>query len=226
MSTTKVRLRFAKQGDLRLVSHHDLMRCLERVLRRSALPMAYSQGFNPRPKMSFPLALGLGIAACREVLELELAEPMEPADVLARLASQAPPGLEFVAAAPAGPGRSPRVAALHYALEIPPEFRDATRAALETFLARESWPYLRRRPERTVEADLRPFVTAAALDADGTLRFRMRLAPEGSARPEEILDALGLRSLMDQGAVLVRTDVELEPPARPEPSAVAPEPQA
>lgn len=225
-TTTKLRLRFAKQGDLRLVSHHDLMRCLERVLRRCALPMAHSQGFNPRPKISFPLALGLGIAALREVVELELSEPMEPEDVLSRLRSQTPPGLDFVSATPAGPGRSPRVAALHYALEIPEEHRDATRTALENFLARESWPYLRRRPERSVQADLRPFVTAAALDPDGLLRLRMRLAPEGSARPEEILDALGLRHLLDHGAVLVRTDVELEPPARPEPSAEAPEPQA
>jgi radical SAM-linked protein len=225
MPTTKVRLRFAKQGDLRLVSHHDLMRCLERLLRRAALPVAHSQGFNPRPKVAFPLALGLGIEAHREVVEIELAEPLEPDDVLARLAAQAPPGLHFVAAEPAGPGRSPRVAALHYALAIPAAHRDATRTALEAFLASDRWPYLRRRPERTVEADLRPFVTAAALDEGGTLRLRMRLAPEGSARPEEVIDALGLRPLLDHGAVLVRTDVELEAPARPEPpSAAAPEP--
>src|ERR1051326_7207454 len=47
----KVRLRFAKRGDVRLVSHHDLMRCLERALRRACIPMALSQGFNPRPKI-------------------------------------------------------------------------------------------------------------------------------------------------------------------------------
>ena len=57
VAATKVRLRFAKRGDLRLVSHHDLMRCLERMLRRANLPMAYSQGFNPRPKVVFSLAL-------------------------------------------------------------------------------------------------------------------------------------------------------------------------
>src|SRR5271157_3319048 len=57
-TSTKVRLRFAKQGDLRLVSHHDLLRCLERMLRRAQIPMASSQGFNPRPKITFALALG------------------------------------------------------------------------------------------------------------------------------------------------------------------------
>src|SRR2546421_1972418 len=93
MTATKVRLRFAKRGDLRLVSHHDLMRCLERALRRADLPMAHSQGFNPRPKVVFVLALALGVEGRREVLELDLAEPLEPLEVLHRLTAAAPPGL-------------------------------------------------------------------------------------------------------------------------------------
>ena len=86
-TATKVRLRFAKRGDLRLISHHDLLRCLERALRRARIPMAVSQGFNPRPKIVFALALALGIEGRREVVELELAEPTEPAEVLRRLAA-------------------------------------------------------------------------------------------------------------------------------------------
>src|SRR5262245_28820306 len=89
---TKVRLRFGKRGDLRLVSHHDLMRCLERMLRRARVPMATSQGFNPRPKMTFVLALGLGIEALREVVDLELTDPWPTPELLARLRACAPPG--------------------------------------------------------------------------------------------------------------------------------------
>ena len=59
-TATKLRLRFAKCGDLRLVSHHDIMRCLERMVRRAQIPLATSQGFNPRPKIVFALALGPG----------------------------------------------------------------------------------------------------------------------------------------------------------------------
>src|SRR3954454_24364755 len=118
-ATTKVRLRFAKRGDLRLVSHHDLMRCLERMIRRAALPVAHSQGFNPRPKATFALALALGIEGRREVMDLELDEPMEPREVLGRLAAEAPPGFDFFEAEAVGPGRAARVAAASYRLAIP-----------------------------------------------------------------------------------------------------------
>src|SRR4051794_5840813 len=106
MVASKVRLRFAKRGDVRLISHHDLMRCLERALRRAEIPLATSQGYNPRPKVVFALALALGIEGRREVVELELAGPMEPAEVLRRLRAEAPAGLEFLEAEAVGPGRA------------------------------------------------------------------------------------------------------------------------
>jgi hypothetical protein len=62
-----------------------------------------------------------------------------------------------------------------------------------------------------VAIDLRPFLLEAELDSLGMLRFRMKMLPSGSARPEEFIDALGLRDLLGQGSVLVRTEVELVP---------------
>jgi radical SAM-linked protein len=208
---TKVRLRFAKRGDLRLVSHHDLLRCLERLLRRARVPMALTQGFNPRPKITFALALGLGIAACREVVDLELAEAWEPAELLERLRAVAPPGLDWVAAWPLPPGAPPpRPRSVEYGLPIGAGRRDEARAALAAFLARTSWPLVRHRPGGDRAFDLRPHVLAAELGDDGLLRFRLTATPEGSARPEELLEALRLRDLLENGAVLTRTDVELE----------------
>jgi radical SAM-linked protein len=215
MLASKLRLRFAKRGDLRLVSHHDLMRCLERTLRRARIPMAHSQGFNPRPKMVFPLALGLGIEGRREVLELELAEPMEPAEALRRLQAAAPPGFDFLEAEPAGPGRAAQIVAARYTLDVPPDRRDQARSALARLLASPRWIYTRHRPGRTVEADLRPFVLEGSLDEAGSLQLRLKITPEGSVRPEEVLDALGLRDLLDRGAVLARTEVELSVPSSP-----------
>jgi len=211
MLAHKVRLRFAKRGDLRLVSHHDLMRCLERALRRAAIPVAKSQGFSPRPRMVFTLALALGIEGRREVLELELAEPMEPSEVMSRLAATLPPGLELLEAESIAPGRPAQPLAVAYELFIPEDRRAATLAALQTFLASARWPYTRHRDDRALEIDLRPHLLDAALDPEGALRFRMKITPSGSARPEELIEALGLRPLLAEGAVLARTNVELAP---------------
>ena len=212
MPSPKVRLRFAKRGDLRLVSHPDLMRCLERMARRAELPLAQSQGFNPRPRIAFTLALALGIEGHHEVVEIELAGPMEPAEVLRRLVAVSPPGLDWLDAEDPGPGRPAQAEAVRYALTIPADRRDRARAALADLLASDHRPYTRHRPDRTVEIDLRPFLLEANLEEpDGILRFRLKMSPSGSARPEEVIDALGLRDLLGQGIVLARTEVELAP---------------
>ncbi len=214
VAATKVRLRFAKRGDLRLVSHHDLMRCLERLLRRADLPMAHSQGFNPRPKVVFALALALGIEAHREIVELELTEPLEPSEVLRRLAAIAPTGFDFLEAEAAGPGRSAKPEVTRYTLAVPPDRQDPARTAIQALLASKSWTITRHRPDRdrSVEVDLRPFVLGAEIAPDGSLRFSLKIDPGGSARPEEVVEALGLRDLLAQGAVLVRADIELAAP--------------
>src|SRR5262245_30862643 len=70
----KVRLRFRKTGPLRLLSHHDLLRCFERLLRRAGLPVHRTHGFHPHPRLVFALSLPLGVVGCEEVAELELDE--------------------------------------------------------------------------------------------------------------------------------------------------------
>src|ERR1700758_5035801 len=92
----KVRIRFKKGGDLRLVSHHDLMHCFERMFRRAALPFHSTEGFNPKPRMAFALSLALGIIGAEEVLELELDDILPVADIHELLARQTPPGLEIL----------------------------------------------------------------------------------------------------------------------------------
>jgi radical SAM-linked protein len=211
-TATKLRLRFAKCGDLRLVSHHDIMRCLERMVRRAQIPLATSQGFNPRPKIVFALALGLGIEGRDEVVDIELSEPREPDDVLRRLAEAAPPGFDWlgVEALPAT-APAPRPVAVEYRLSVPEPRRQDADAALVRLLAGTSCLVTRRRPdrERAQTIDLRPFLIDAELSEAGILRARLKVSPEGSARPEELLEALGLRDLLDQGSILSRTHVEL-----------------
>jgi len=98
MVRLRVRIRFTKQGDLRLIGHRDLMRCFERVFRRAGLALSFSQGFHPKPRMTFPSALAVGIEGLNEVMEVELAKAADAEDLLRRLRRHAPPGLVFLAA--------------------------------------------------------------------------------------------------------------------------------
>lgn len=190
------------------------MRCLERTLRRAELPVAHTQGFNPRPKATFALALALGIEAKHEILDLEFTGSVDPADALSRLQAESPTGFDFLSAEalPTGPGsaRAARVTSATFRLAIPEDRRELARAAVADLLSRESRPYTRHRPDRTVEVDLRPFLLSAALATEsGDLEFRLKIIAEGSARPEEVIDALGLKDLLAQGAILIREDLEI-----------------
>jgi radical SAM-linked protein len=226
----KVRLRFAKRGDLRLTSHHDLMRCLERLLRRAAIPVAVTQGFSPRPKITFALAMGLGIEGLGEVVDLELTEPHDPGELMGRLAAASPPGLEWLEARALEPSApAPRPAWAEYEIPVPEARRAPVAQALEVLLLSESRIVTRRRPDkrREVEFDMRPLLLDASLTAGGSLRVRLKASPDGSVRPEEVLEALGARDLLDGGAFLTRTRVELAdrpgPTQRPDPAGTPPE---
>ena len=97
------------------------------------IPLAQSQGFTPRPKIVFALALGLGIEGQDEIVDIELSEPREPADVLCRLAAAAPPGFHWLGAEVLPPGApAPRPVALEYELKVPTQRHAAN--AVETGL--------------------------------------------------------------------------------------------
>ena len=110
MPGDKFRFRFSKSGTLRLVSHHDLMRCAERMLRRAAVPFKSTAGFHPTPRLVFALSLPLGVVGRDEVVELELTEPRDGDELLATLNAQAPTGLVFTRVA-AGADEGDRAAA-------------------------------------------------------------------------------------------------------------------
>ena len=86
-----IRFEFQKVGELAYLSHLELMRALQRALRRAGAPLAYTHGFNPQPKISVAQALAVGVEGLRELGELQLIERMEPADLLARWNCQLPP---------------------------------------------------------------------------------------------------------------------------------------
>ena len=92
----RLRIVFAKGERIKYISHLDLVRTWERALRRAGIPLAYSHGFNPRPKMAFAAALPLGLTSRGEVMDLFLTHSLSPSDFARRLKPHLPPGLEIL----------------------------------------------------------------------------------------------------------------------------------
>jgi radical SAM-linked protein len=203
----KYRLRFRKTGDLRLVSHHDLMHCFERMFRRAALPIQLTQGFNPRPRLWFAQSLALGVAGQNEVLELELTESLPCEELHRRLGEQCPPGLAVLAVKRIELRASARVRRALYRMSLVAPMADLPQRCAAFMSGEHHW-IERSRPHRR-RLDIRPFV--GALRACGEwLEMALWVTPYGAARPEEVALALGLQGQLEAGAVFARTDLELE----------------
>jgi radical SAM-linked protein len=202
-----MRIRFRKEGDLRLISHRDLARVWERMFRRADLSLAMSEGFHPKAKLSFPSALSLGTAGTDEVLEVELTEALPVDEVARRLEAQAPPGLGLseIGWVPPGTAKA-QVSRTTYEVSLPPEKHAVVQEAIDRFLAETSHPFTR--PQRGTPIDIRADVQRLEL-RDGTLRMTLKHRREASVRPRDILEVLGLSDLEASGHFLTRSKVEL-----------------
>ncbi|MFC7532080.1 TIGR03936 family radical SAM-associated protein [Actinoplanes sp. GCM10030250] len=132
----RIRLRYAKRGPLRFTSHRDFARAFERALRRAAVPIAYSQGFTPHPKISYASAAPTGVGSEAEYLEIGLQAPVDPEAMRVALDAALSPGLDILEAVIAGGTGSlaDRIDASRWRLELP-EVEPATAAsAVAAFL--------------------------------------------------------------------------------------------
>ena len=209
MIRQRVRIRFHKEGDLRLIGHRDLIRVFERLLRRAELKLSMSEGFHPKARMSFPSALSLGIEGLDEVMEFELAELVSVEDLARRLAEKSPPGLRIgdVRLVPQG-DKKPRLERTTYRMLVPSERRDATRAAIDRLIEQPSCFVQRAKGDRQI--DLKADLESLALDDDG-LCIRLRVGQGAGPHPRDVLAALGLADLEEDGCWLTRTRVEVTP---------------
>jgi radical SAM-linked protein len=157
MTADKFRFRFAKSGTLRLVSHHDLMRCFERMLRRAAVPFKSTAGFHPTPRLVFALSLPLGVVGLDEVVELELTEPRDGDQLLQTLAAQSPPGLTFKSVAAVPMKATARVRRVVYAVPLPDDRAAEAEAACGRLLAEPKVWVERLRPSAK-RLNIRPYI--------------------------------------------------------------------
>jgi radical SAM-linked protein len=201
----KFRFRFRKAGDLRLLSHHDLMRAAERLLRRADVPFKSTGGFHPTPRLVFALSLPLGVVGLNEVVELELTRPHDSDELLDRLNRHAPDGLAFTSAKAVemSAGAVPRRAV--YRLPLPADRAGVLAPSVAELLTRDQvWAdRVRPRPRRV---NVRPYVRNITVDGDA-IDLDLWVTPTGAARADELLHLLGLDDVTD--AVLERTDLEI-----------------
>ncbi|MFT7639283.1 MAG: radical SAM-linked protein [Pirellulaceae bacterium] len=205
MIRQRVRIRFRKDGDLRLISHRDLARVFERMFRRAGLKLSMSEGFHPKARVSFPSALSLGIASLAEVLEFDLAEIPEAAALEAQLKEVTPPGLTITELRLLDANEKKcRVEQFVYEFPVPQQLHQQVADSIANLMSQDS--LLIEREGKNKPVDLRAGLDGVELD-DDRVRFRLWATREASVRPREVLEVLGLASLEKDGHYLTRTDV-------------------
>ncbi len=194
----RLRVRYAKRGRLRFTSHRDFSRAFERAVFRARLPMAYSSGFNPHPRISYAGASPTGSASEAEYLELALAEVVDPAAVHAALDEALPDGLDVVEVVEAaGKGMADLLQASLWRIELPVDMAVA-RKAVKAFLAADEVVV-----QRMTKKGLRDFDSRAAVlelgvvpggagDGPGSELELVLRHQEPMVRPDDVLSALAL----------------------------------
>lgn len=190
----RIRITFAKTEAMRYTSHLDLHRTWERLLRRAGLPLAYTQGFKPHPRINLAAALPLGFTSENELVDIHLERELPVEDITEALRRAAPPGLQVkqVEEVQEGlPALQKTLEASEYIVTLLDPIPDLL-VKLEELLAASSLP----RERRGKSYDLRPLIQAAEVlspDESGCQRLSLRMsAREGATgRPEEVVLALG-----------------------------------
>jgi radical SAM-linked protein len=196
---------FRKGEGTRFLSHLDLQSTLEFSMRRAHLPLEFSEGFSPRPKMSLVSPLPLGYTGEREVLEITLHQSVPPQEVLSRLQAAVPEGITIreVLEVPAeGKSAASKLLSAAYQVVLPDPVPDLV-ARLTELLDRPHIEVEEERDRSIRRRDIRPAILA--LEADGERCFHLTAAYDGgTVRPEQILDLLGLPH---DGARISRTEI-------------------
>jgi radical SAM-linked protein len=201
----KQRVRFTKLGKIRFLSHRDLARIWERSLRRSGVRAAYSEGFSPRPKLSFGLALSTGYESLGEYLDIDLADEIDPADLPGIVTPSLPAGMGAQVAIAIPPGTDSlqqAVTSCRWQLEVVGPEPAAVADRVATVLALDELPTTveRKGSEQAIDARpailaLEPVLDASAVVGATPLRPSTVLIAELATQPRSLRPAELLRAL-------------------------------
>jgi radical SAM-linked protein len=199
----RLRFTFSKTGPARYISHLDLARSFERSLIRANIPVAYSQGFNRRPRMQFAAPLALGVTSSCEIADVWLAEELRPAHFQKQLAAQIAPGLTILNSCEVSLTESAlqtQTADAHYEAVLLDEYdADDLSSRISSLLASETFVFERTRGKKRKSIDLRALILDMWMDVgekkELTVGMHLHLKPGMTGRPDDVLSALGLDPL-------------------------------
>ena len=187
----RIRITFQKLGALRYTGHLDLHKLWERAARRAELPLAYSQGFHPQPKMNIAAALPLGFSSRCEVLDMRLEHDIQLDGLVEKLQGTLPTGIQVTSVESVderAPTLQTQVVSAEYEVSLAEaDFGSEVKRKIESVLAAESIVRIRREKEY----DLRPLIEALDL-MDGKILMKLAAREGATGRPEEVLDMLGI----------------------------------
>lgn len=189
----KLRIQHAKRGPLRFTSHRDFQRAFERALRRAHVPMAYSAGFSPHPKISYANAAPTGVASEAEYVEIGVVQPCDPVKLRDVLDRVLPPGLDIIDVVEV---RTPdfvnRLEASHWRIELPDVSFDSLTDAVEKFLAEQEVLVDRMTKNGTRTFDTRLAVIRADVTQGRECAILQVVVRHGvpAVRPDDVLAAL------------------------------------
>jgi radical SAM-linked protein len=203
----RLRIRYAKRGRLRFTSHRDFSRAFERAIFRARVPMAYSSGFNPHPRISYAGAAPTGSASEAEYLEIGLGEVVDPAAVHQALQEALPDGLDVLEVVEShGGSLADLLEASHWVVDLAAGPEEVA-AAVAAFLATEAVPVQRMTKKGLREFDCRAAVVAltATPRDDGTRLDLVLRHAVPAVRPDDVLSGLAAVSGLDTGAAPLLT---------------------
>ena len=186
----RLRITFSKTGALRYISHLDLNTIWERAARRAELPLAYTQGFHPQPKMKFASALPLGFSSRCEMVDLWINEDVDLSSLSTQLQNTMPAGIGILSIQSVderAPALQTRILSAEYEVHVT-EAMDKVhlKQKMDDVMASASLP----RQRRGKSYDLRPLIEKLELTAEDHIRMRLSAREGATGRPEEVLSVL------------------------------------
>jgi radical SAM-linked protein len=197
----KLRIKFAKHGNMRFIGHLDIMRFFQKAIRRSGISICYSQGYSPHQIMSFASPLGVGLTSNGEYMDIEVEKSESSKIMCEHLNEQMAEGMNIISCRllPENAGNAMSIiAAADYTLRFRNGYKPADmkhfKAELEAFIAKDEITILKKTKKSEKEVDIRPMILDMNIDDNDTIFMKVLAGSANNLKPELVMQALYIQS--------------------------------